>query len=160
MTPSNVDVPKCMASTPRSRKSYESLKRSEILKLFPRFCECRRLSELTPALVTTIGVDATVPTSIQTKPTRPMLLTPLKLHEVRETANYSQLPLHTQPYQEASERLQSLLVSLYHPSSLLTTPLPLKDPLKDIYAAKEPYSGSLQRRLKDQGAGHQPNQVP
>ena len=91
-----------------------------------------------------------------------MLFTPLKLHMVRETANYSQLALHTQPYQEASERLQSLLVSLYHPSSLLMTPPPLKDPLKDIYAAaKEPYSGSLQRRLKDQGAGHQqPNQVP
>ena len=76
---------------------------------------------------------------------------------VRETTNYSQLAQHTQPYWPASEAAQVSIVSLYYSSFLLTTPPPLKEPLKDIYNAayKEPYSGSLQRRLKEQVINNQ-----
>ena len=131
MTPNNVAVPNCMASTPRIRKSYELP-----LKLFRPFCECGRLSQLTPALVTTIGVDA-----VQLyKPTLPMLIYSSKLHNRRETAKYLQLAQHTQPYQassEAAQLSQVSTVSLYAPSFLLTTSLPLKEPLKNIYDAIE-----------------------
>ena len=86
-----------------------------------------------------------------------MLLTPLKLHMVRETANYSHLALHTKLYQASSEAAQVSIVSLYAPSSLLTTPPPLKEPLKDIYDATEYlYDAVPKERLKEQVTNNQP----
>ena len=169
MTPSNVAVPNCMASTPRIRKSIESLNDPEILKLFRPFCECGRLSQLTPTLVTTIGVDATVQLY------KPTATSPYssKLHITRETANYIQLAQHTQPYWPASDLPKSAqvsTVSLYHLSFLLTTPplylllsllhqvtppplLPLL-PLKDPYLCRQgnPTQVPYYYVVKDQGA--------
>ena len=80
-----------------------------------------------------------------------MLLTPLKLHMVRSTANYSQLALHTQLYKASSEAAQVSIVSLYAPSSLLTTLPPLKELLKDIYDATEYlYDAVPKEHLKEQ----------
>ena len=70
------------------------------------------------------GVDAAVPTYLQTKPT--MLIDSSRTITLRqETANYIQLAQHTQPYWPASDLPKSAqvsTVSLYHQSSLLTTP--------------------------------------
>ena len=70
-----------------------------------------------------------------------------KLHRTacfkKQDANLIQLALQsqdTQPYWPASEAaqvIQSLPVSLYHPSFLLTTPLLHKEPMKDTYDAIE-----------------------
>ena len=80
---------------------------------------CRIYSQPTPALLILSGVDAAVPTYLQPllpmltlymrTLTLPMLYLPLKLHMVRETANYIQLAQHTQPYWPASDLPKSPL---------------------------------------------------
>ena len=156
MTP-NVAVPRCMASTPRTRKSLEILT-AENLKLFRRFCHCGIYSQPTPALLLLSGVDAAVLTYLQPLLPKPVQMpaavptmytcTPtatspesskLRRHMLcQETAHYrkqdafySQLASHTQPQKTSKVSrpvIPVITVSLNHQSFLLTSLLYIESP--------------------------------